>query len=73
MSFDIEKRFRFVSTDDINDEVNDNDYKADDIKDQPLEEEEEHKKPRLMPQEENIDNLEGKELEDEEEEEEEEE
>lgn len=71
MSFDIEKRFRFVSTDDINDEVNDNDYKADEIKDQPLEEEE-HKKPRLIPQEEGVDNLENTDdLEEEEEEEEE--
>ena len=30
MSFDIEKRFRFVSSDDINDDVNESDYQAND-------------------------------------------
>lgn len=30
MSFDIEKRFRFVSSDDINDDVKEEDYQAND-------------------------------------------
>lgn len=31
MSFDIEKRFRFVSSDDINDDISEDNYEADDL------------------------------------------
>lgn len=57
MSFDIEKRFRFVSTEDINDEIDDNDYKGEDIKDKSIEEGEENKKYRIMFREDDHSNL----------------
>lgn len=40
MSFDIEKRFRFVSSDDINDDLSDDGYQANDKLDIGIEEDE---------------------------------
>lgn len=50
MSFDIEKRFRFVSSDDINDDINESHYQDDKI-DLGNEEEEKGKKPRILEEE----------------------
>lgn len=51
MSFDIEKRFRFVSSDDINDDINESHYQDDKIDDLGDEEEEKGKKPRILEEE----------------------
>lgn len=71
MSFDIEKRFRFVSSDDINDDINENNYRDDKIE-LGDEEEEKEKKPRILKEEnleeDSIDDLDNKEDEEEEEE-----
>ncbi len=71
MSFDIEKRFRFVSSDDINDDINESHYQDDKIE-LGNEEEENSKKPRIL-KEESLEESDFKELEDEEEDEEDEE
>lgn len=71
MSFDIEKRFRFVSSDDINDDINESNYQDDKIE-LGDEEEEKEKKPRILEEEsleeDSFDDLDDKEDEDEEEE-----